>query len=167
GGITAAAWCQAALNSSSTFEKIAMQRALGVGMLSRLGDADGIGDSSGGGGSGGGFSRLTAEEELRPLGGASPCLPAVACMAITEVDSEGQLHLARDASEASSPGSSVKSDDINDGSTPSSTSSPAQDCLHGSPPLPSSLPPPLRTGDLCDLRAVGPLAAIQAERDAY
>lgn len=121
GVVSAAEWCRHAVTSSTLFEKLAMQSALGVGVLKRMGADDekfnGINSCL--------PDYPSAEIARAPLG-VMPCLPAQTCFDVQEVEVDGSLRLSQEAPVGE-----------------------------------------LRAGDLCDFRAVGSLAAMQAEQDAY
>lgn len=121
GSVSAAEWCQQVVASSTLFEKLAMQSALGVGVLKRVAGGD---DPCRDGSSG--SDRLCGGGFAAPPVGVLPCLPAQSCLDVQEVELDGSLRLAQ------------------------------------KPPQGD-----LREGDLCDFRAVGTLASLQAEQDAY
>lgn len=110
GAVTAAEWCRQVVTSSTCFEKMAIQSALGVGVLVRM---SGNGDCS-------------RCEAARESSGLIRCYPAEACFEVAEVSHDGLLRVAGRSKTGQ-----------------------------------------LRAGDLCDFRAIGELAAIQAESDAY
>lgn len=119
GSVSAAEWCQQVVASSTFFEKLAMQSALGVGVLKRVGVRDGpCLDTSG-------SDNLFTGVTPAPVG-VMRCLPAQSCFDVQEVELDGSLRLSQET------------------------------------PLGE-----LREGDLCDFRAVGALASLQAEQDAY
>ena len=119
GSVSAAEWCQQVVASSTYFEKLAMQSALGVGVLKRARTDDPYRDA------GTGSDSLFGGFTSAPVG-VMPCLPAQSCFDVQEVELDGSLRLSKEA------------------------------------PLAE-----LREGDLCDFRAVGTLASLQAEQDAY
>lgn len=122
GAVSAAEWCKHAVAFSTRFEKMAMQSALGVGVLKRMGvDDQHLVDD------GGSMSGNVSMRAVPAPVGVIPCLPAQSCFDIEEVELDGSLRVSQ-----------------------------------GAPPTGE-----LRVGDLCDFRAVGPLAAMQAEQDAY
>lgn len=121
GAVSAAEWCKHAVTCSTRFEKMAMQSALGVGVLKRMGVDDQHLFDHGGSMS----DNLSTGAPPAPVG-VMPCLPAQSCFDIQEVELDGSLRVSQ--------------------GTPAGE---------------------LRVGDLCDFRAVGPLAAMQAEQDAY
>ncbi|CAM9709597.1 unnamed protein product, partial [Hapterophycus canaliculatus] len=121
GAVSAAEWCKHAVASSTRFEKMAMQSALGVGVLKRMGVDDQHLLDNGGSMS----DNLSLAAPPAPLG-VMASLPAQSCFDIQEVELDGSLRVSQ-------------GDPVGE----------------------------LRVGDLCDFRAVGPLASMQAERDAY
>lgn len=109
--LSAAEWCKQAVSSATLFEKMAMQSALGIGLLERRTRA--------------GDGEVCPDFQPAPLG-VMPCLPAQSCFDVQEVEPDGSLRLSEEAELGQ-----------------------------------------LRAGDLCDFRAVGALASLQAEQDAY
>lgn len=161
----AASWCRDSVLSSTFFEKLAVQTSLGVGILRRTDTTTTIpsheSDAS---------STLQTPAPIEPpAGGLVPVFPAATCIHISEVDPERGLlrlasvphwHLASPRSASEGDGSQAVP--ASRGET--STQHAAGGCCSA---LPVSSLGSLRPGDLCDFRAVGPMATMQAERDAY
>lgn len=126
--ISAAEWCKQVVSASTRFEKLAMQSALGVGVLRRAGAREGAAALGHAGGA--------------PAAGVARNLPAHGCLSVTEVKADESISLER-----SDRG---EQDDGRRGDGGSA----AAECS-------------VRPGDLCDIRAIGVMAAMQAEQDAY
>ncbi|CAN0083580.1 unnamed protein product [Ectocarpus sp. 12 AP-2014] len=127
GVISAAEWCKQVVSASTRFEKLAMQSALGVGVLERAGPREGAAALGQAGGAPAGVARN---------------LPAHGCLSVTEVKADESISLAH--------GGRGEQDDRRRGDGGSATA----ECG-------------VRLGDLCDIRAIGVMAAMQAEQDAY
>lgn len=145
GAIAAADWCRNAVVASTRFEKMAMQSAIGVGVLSRMDHGLSSPD----------YDHIFSEDSQGPVG-VIPCLPADACIGIAEVETGGTLHLSPPCSgeplaeHVHPSGFAWRGGAVTAGAEAAATT------VKG-----------LRPGDLCDFRAMGSLAAIQAEHDAY
>lgn len=78
GAVTAAEWCRKVVTSSTCFEKMAIQSALGVGVLVRMS----------------GSSDCSRCEAARESSGLVRCYPAKACFEVVEVSHDGLLRVA-------------------------------------------------------------------------
>ncbi|CAM9529154.1 unnamed protein product [Ectocarpus fasciculatus] len=123
GVISAAEWCKQVVSASTRFEKLAMQSALGVGVLRRAGAREGGTALGHAGGARAGVARN---------------LPAHGCLSVTEVKADESISL----------------DDGRRGGGGGGSAAVAAECS-------------VRPGDLCDIRAIGVMAAMQAEENAY
>lgn len=136
GTMSAADWCRACIASATTFEKMAIQRALGVGLLRRACSAE---DDE---------EKECSAGEQQHFEDPDSRAPAEACFSIREVDDYGCVHLMHTVDKA-----------IFDH---------VQHCLdvnnRGERRYAQRR---LQAGDVCDIRAVGSLAAVQAEDDAF
>lgn len=164
----AASWCRDSVLLSTFFEKLAVQTSLGVGVLHRVDTTTTTTTAP--------DHEPSASSTLQPpmsvappAGGLVPIFPAETCVHISEVDPERGLlrlasvphwHLASPSPASEGDGSYVGRGSSGETGTHHAAGGCCSALLNFSPGS-------LRPGDLCDFRAVGPMATMQAERDAY
>lgn len=144
GAIAAADWCRDAVVASTWFEKLAMQSALGVGVLRRVNHDSRTRNC-----------HILSKEALHQEG-VIPYFPADACIGIAEVETGGSLLLTPPCS----------GDTLAEHVHPSGFTWRGGAATAGAEAAATTVKG-LRPGDLCDFRAIGSLATIQAEHDAY
>lgn len=144
GAMAAADWCRDAVVAATWFEKIAMQSAIGVGVLRRVNNDPRTRNCH------------ILSKEANHQEGVIPYLPADACIGIAEVETGGSLLLTPPCSGDTLAEHAHPSGFAWRGGASTAGGEAAATTVKG-----------LRPGDLCDFRAIGSLATIQAEHDAY
>lgn len=177
--MNAAGWCRNSLMSATLFEKLAVQTSLGVGILHRMGTTTTTSFTS---------TPTVAGRDINDTpphpqpaersAGVVPLYPAETCIPVSEVEPEqGLMRLGYqlpqrptevgmdEAKRAFSRHPHLCNDGIEGEVTPLGSECESE---AGGRLVSASCPlAPLRPGDLCDFRAVGAMAVMQAERDAY